>query len=80
MYPPQKFMMATFGEVPRAVIPPSRSAMSTPIYHPARSRSLSLPSLNLWRAERVPRTMMTTTSDGSYDHPLSYSDQGRVWG
>ena len=43
MYPPQKFMMATFGEVPRAVIPPTRSAMSTPIYHPARSRSLCPP-------------------------------------
>jgi hypothetical protein len=39
MYPPQKFMMATFGEVPRAVIPPTPSGMSTPNDHPARSRS-----------------------------------------
>jgi hypothetical protein len=37
MYPPQKFMMSNFAEVSRAVISPSRSALSKPIYQPART-------------------------------------------
>ena len=59
---------------------PTNSIGNVHTYLSPRSFPLPLPSLNLWRAERVPRTMMTTTSDGSYDHPLSYSDQGHVWG
>jgi hypothetical protein len=61
MYLPQKFTMATFGEVPRAVIPPSIGNVHT--YLSPRSFPLPLPSLSLWRAERVPRTMLINDDD-----------------
>ena len=82
MYPPQKFMMATFAEVPRAVIPPSPSAVFTPITQPARSRSHRPTWVSGEQKQRhVPRAMLATTSDGPCDRPLSpYSDQRRVWG
>jgi hypothetical protein len=47
MYPPQKFMIATFAEVRRAVLSPSRSALPKPITQPACPRShYPLPSLS----------------------------------
>jgi hypothetical protein len=58
---------------------PTNSIGNAHTYLPPRSSPLPMPSLNLWRAERVPRAMLTsTTSNGPCDQPLSYPDQRRV--
>jgi hypothetical protein len=76
MSPPQKLMVLTSAGVSRAVISPSRSALSKSAYLSARSLPLPLPSLSPWRAEHAccaeggPRALLSTTSDGPCDRPL----------
>jgi hypothetical protein len=84
MCPPQQFM--SDGDFRRSAEGRYPTNSIGNVHTHLSPRSLPLPPwVGLWRAEaRVPRAMMrwcmATTSDGPCDRPLSYSDQGRVWG